>query len=34
MNRSELISKVEQKKIIAIVRGVYADDCVKLAQAL
>lgn len=34
MNRSELISKVEQKKIIAIVRGVYADACVKLAQAL
>lgn len=34
MNRSEIIEKVEQKKLIAIVRGVYGEDCVKLAQAL
>lgn len=32
--REQLIQKVLDKKIVAIVRGVYAEDCVKLAQAL
>ncbi len=30
----EIIKKVKDKKIIAIVRNVYGDDCRKLAQAL
>ena len=32
--REQIIQKVLDKKIIAIVRGVYGEDCVKLAQAL
>ena len=32
--RETIIHKVLEKKIIAIVRGVYGEDCVKLAQAL
>lgn len=32
--RKEIIQKVLEKKIIAIVRGVYGEDCVKLAEAL
>lgn len=32
--REELIQRVLDKKIVAIVRGVYGEDCVKLAQAL
>lgn len=32
--REKLIQKVLEKKIVAIVRGVYGEDCVKLAQAL
>lgn len=32
--REAIIQKVLEKKIIAIVRGVYGEDCVKLAQAL
>lgn len=32
--REDVIRKVFDKKIIAIVRGVYGEDCVKLAQAL
>ena len=32
--REQLIQKVLDKKIVAIVRGVYGEDCVKLAQAL
>lgn len=32
--RKEIIQKVLEKKIIAIVRGVYGADCVKLAEAL
>lgn len=32
--RETLIQKVLDKKIVAIVRGVYGEDCVKLAKAL
>lgn len=32
--RNEVIQKVLDKKLIAIVRGVYGDDCVALAKAL
>ncbi len=32
--REQIIQKVLDKKIVAIVRGVYDEDCVKLAQAL
>ena len=32
--REQIIQKVLDKKIIAIVRGVYGENCVKLAQAL
>ena len=32
--REEIIQKVLDKKIIAIVRGVYDEDCFQLAQAL
>lgn len=32
--RKDVIKKVFEKKVIAIVRGVYGDDCLKLAQAL
>ena len=32
--RESIIKKVLEKKIIAIVRGVYGADCLKLAQAL
>ena len=32
--REQLIQKVLDKKIVAIVRGVYGEDCVKLAHAL
>lgn len=32
--REKIIQKVLEKKIIAIVRGVYGEDCLKLAQAL
>ena len=32
--RAQIIQKVLDKKIVAIVRGVYGEDCVKLAQAL
>lgn len=32
--RNQVIQKVLKKKIIAIVRGVYDEDCVKLALAL
>lgn len=32
--REEIIQKVLDKKIIAIVRGVYGEDCMKLAKAL
>lgn len=32
--REEIIKKVLDKKIIVIVRGVYGEDCVKLAHAL
>ena len=32
--REQLIQKVLDKKIVAIVRGVYGEDCVNLAQAL
>lgn len=32
--REDIIQKVLSKKIIAIVRGIYGEDCVKLAQAL
>ena len=32
--RKEIIQKVLERKIIAIVRGVYGEDCVKLAEAL
>lgn len=32
--RAEIIEKVLEKKLIAIVRGVYGADCLKLAEAL
>ncbi len=32
--RNQVIAKVEEKKIIAIVRGLDADHCIKLAEAL
>lgn len=32
--REDIIQKVLDKKLIAIVRGVYGDDCVNLAKAL
>lgn len=32
--RQTVINRVYEKKIIAIVRGVYGDDCLKLAEAL
>ena len=32
--RDEIIQRVLDKKLIAIVRGVYGDDCVALAKAL
>ena len=32
--REQLIQKVLDKKIVAIVRGVYGEDCVNLARAL
>ena len=32
--RDEIIQRVLDKKIIAIVRGVYGEDCLKLARAL
>ena len=32
--REKIIQKVLDKKIVAIVRGVYGEDCVKLAKAL
>lgn len=32
--REEIIQKILDEKVIAIVRGVYEDDCVKLAKAL
>ena len=32
--RDAIIEKVTRKKIIAIVRGVYGEDCVRLAKAL
>lgn len=34
MTRETIIQKVLQAKVIAIVRGVYGEDCLKLAQAL
>lgn len=34
MNREEIMQAVFRQKIIAIVRGVYEQDCVQLAQAL
>lgn len=32
--RQTIIQKVLEKKVVAIVRGVYGEDCVKLAKAL
>ena len=32
--RELVIQRVLEKKIVAIVRGVYGEDCVKLAEAL
>ena len=32
--REDIIRKVHEKKLIAIVRGVYGEDCLKLAKAL
>ena len=32
--REQIIQKVLEKKIVAIVRGVYGEDCVNLARAL
>ncbi|MBP5230280.1 MAG: bifunctional 4-hydroxy-2-oxoglutarate aldolase/2-dehydro-3-deoxy-phosphogluconate aldolase [Clostridia bacterium] len=34
MNREELKKLVLQKKVVAIVRGIYGEDCIKLAEAL
>ena len=32
--RTEIIKRVKEKKIVVIVRGVYGEDCLKLAEAL
>lgn len=32
--RSEIIKKIEEKKVIAIVRGIYDQECLNLAKAL
>lgn len=32
--RNEIIARVKDKKLVVIVRGVYGEDCLKLAQAL
>ena len=32
--RQTIIQKVLDKKVIAIVRGIYGEDCVNLAEAL
>ena len=32
--RNEMIQKITDEKVIAIVRGVYGEDCLKLAKAL
>lgn len=32
--RKEIIDKVKEKRIVVIVRGVYGEDCLKLAKAL
>ena len=32
--RTEIIERVKEKKLVVIVRGVYGDDCLKLAEAL
>jgi len=32
--RNEMIQKITEEKVIAIVRGVYGEDCLKLAKAL
>lgn len=34
VKREDVIERIIQKKIIAIVRGVYGQECLKLAQAL
>lgn len=34
MNREDIISKIRKNYIVAIVRGVAPDDCVRLAEAL
>ena len=32
--RNQIIERVKEKKIVVIVRGVYGEDCLKLAKAL
>ena len=32
--RNEIIERVKEKKLVVIVRGVYGEDCLKLARAL
>lgn len=32
--RQETIRKIDEKKVIAIIRGIYGEDCINLAQAL
>lgn len=32
--RTEIIERVKDKKLVVIVRGVYGEDCLKLAEAL
>lgn len=32
--REQIIQQIRRKKVIAIVRGVYGEDCLRLAQAL
>ena len=34
MNKIELIEKIKEEKLIAIVRGIEADKCLKVADAL
>ena len=34
MTREEVIKQIKENKLIIIVRGVYGEDCVKLAEAL
>ena len=34
MGREDIILKIRQNRIIAIIRGIASDDCIRLAEAL